>query len=359
VKDVQQLIRPEIRAIEGYHVPENTGLIKLDAMENPYSWPDDLIQLWLLEMQSAAHDINRYPDPQAKGVKARLREVMSIPEHLEIILGNGSDELIQLLAMAVATPDSSIVAPVPSFVMYELIARFAGMKFCGVDLDADFDLNVDAIMQTLADTDPALLFLALPNNPTGNLFSEDRLRRVITAFPGIVVLDEAYTPFTDADYLPWVDEYPNVVVMRTLSKVGLAGLRLGILIGQPELLFEIDKLRLPYNVNVLTQCSAEFALRHFSVFSGQADEIRSSRRRLLSELQGIPGLQVWPSEANFLLVTCLKGRATDLFEQLKTRGLLVKSLHGAHPRLDNCLRFTVGTVEQNQRLVAELTDLLV
>jgi histidinol-phosphate aminotransferase len=282
---------------------------------------------------------------------------MSIPEHLQIVLGNGSDELIQLLALAVAAPDATILAPEPSFVMYKMIAAFTGMRYLAVELDESFDLDVAAMLAALDEHQPELVFFAQPNNPTGNVYSEERLRQVVAACSGIVVLDEAYTPFTDADFLSWVDEYPNVVVMRTLSKVGLAGLRLGIMIGRPALMSEIDKLRLPYNISVLTQASAAFALRHYPVFEAQANEIRRSRELLKDAVNALPGLECWESEANFLLVYCRNHDPVQLHSALKLRGILVKNLHGSHPRLAQCLRLTVGTPAENESLLSELGQL--
>ncbi|WP_372797389.1 histidinol-phosphate transaminase [Litorivivens sp.] len=350
---VKQWVRPEIQALQAYHVPAADGLVKLDAMENPYSWPEAMVADWQQRLQGAA--LNRYPDAAAVSLKARLREVMGVADEQDILLGNGSDEIIQLLAMAVAGQGRSVLAPEPGFVMYRMIATFTGMQYCGVPLDEDFDLDLPAMLAAIEREQPALVFLALPNNPTGNLFSADKVRAVIEASPGLVVLDEAYTAFTDRDHLSYL-HYPNVLVMRTLSKVGLAGLRLGILIGGREWLTELDKLRLPYNINVLTQLSAEFALDHFSVLTDQTQTIRRERAVLFEALAAMPGVEVWPSEANFILLRCDEARA--IHARMKAAGVLVKCLDGAHPMLENCLRFTVGTPEENQRMLAAFTEAL-
>ncbi len=353
---VARWIRPEIRAIQAYAVAPSAGMVKLDAMENPYRWPEPLLREWLETLREVS--INRYPDPVARDLCGELRRVMGIPDELSLLLGNGSDEIIQLLALAVAAPGRVVLAPEPGFVMYRMIASLAGLRYVGVPLDADFDLDVAAMQAAMAEHDPALLFLALPNNPTGNLFSEDRVRAVIDAAPGLVVLDEAYGPFSDADHLSLVSEHPRVLLMRTLSKVGLAGLRLGLLIGAPAWLDELDKIRLPYNINVLTQASASFALRHFDVLREQTRCIRADREQLADALACLPGLVIWPSAANFLLVRVPSGRAGELFEGLKAAGILVKKLDGAHPLLADCLRFTVGTAEENARLLEAVTALL-
>ncbi len=350
---VKNLVREDVRAMSAYHVADAGGMVKLDAMENPYGWPTELQQQWLQELQTVS--LNRYPDPQADNVKSGLRRAMGIDEKHSILLGNGSDEIIQHLALAMAGPGRSVLAPEPSFVMYRVIAQFVQMNYIGVPLQADFDLDQDNMLAEIKQHQPHLIFLALSNNPTGNLFSEKKVRAVIEAAQGLVVLDEAYTAFTDADHLSLLDEYDNVVVMRTVSKIGLAGLRLGMLVGHPLWLTEIDKVRLPYNINVLTQYSAEFALRHYDLLMDQAAILCSERERLLKTLSTVAGIDVWPSEANFLLLRCQKKSARDVFEALKQRGVLVKLLDGAHPLLAQCLRVTVSTSDENNQFLEALS----
>ncbi len=351
---IQQWVRPEIRVLNAYHVPPATGMIKLDAMENPYRWSDEMIAAWLEKLRDAS--INRYPDPQAAAVREGLRREMGVAAGHDILLGNGSDEIIQMLALLVAARGRCVLAPEPGFVMYRMIATLTGLDYVGVPLDANFDLDLDAMLATIKQHQPALIFLALPNNPTGNLFSVDRVRAVIEAAEGLVILDEAYTAFTDADHLSFAQDYDNVLIMRTLSKVGLAGLRLGLLIGDAAWLHEIEKIRLPYNINVLTQLSAEFALENFQVIRQQTAAIRAERERLMSELRSIAELQVWPSEANFVLVRTQEGRARPLFEFLKQQNILVKCLDGAHPQLRDCLRLTVGEPADSDRLLTAIKE---
>lgn len=353
---IQQWVRPEIRALHAYHVPPAQGMLKLDAMENPYHWSPELVEAWLQKLRGA--DINRYPDPQAQAVKAGLRREMGVPAEQDLLLGNGSDEIIQMLALLVTARGRCVLAPEPGFVMYRMVAAFTGMDYVGVPLDANFDLDLDAMLAAIRQHQPALLFLALPNNPTGNVFSVDRVRAVIEACEGLVVLDEAYTAFTDADHLGFAQDYDNVLIMRTLSKVGLAGLRLGLLVGDTAWLAEVEKVRLPYNINVLTQLSAEFALEHFQVMRQQTALIRAERERLTSELRGLSALQVWESEANFVLVRAPEGRAREIFEFLKGRNILVKCLDGSHAKLHDCLRFTVGEPADSDQLLAALREAL-
>ncbi len=350
---VAEWVRPEIRALSAYHVPDASGLIKLDAMENPYAWPAALRAEWA-ELARAL-DVNRYPHPQAPALKEQLRDAMGVPAAAEILLGNGSDEIIQMIALALAGPGRTVLTVEPGFVMYRMIAVFAGMQYCAVPLRAaDFGLDMPALRDAIARHRPAVIFIAQPNNPTGNLFDETALVEIIEAAPGLVVIDEAYAPFTTASLLPRVGEWPNLLVMRTVSKMGLAGLRLGYLAGPVAWLRELDKVRLPYNINVLTQRAAELALRHKAVLDGQTEAIRSERTRLHEALAAIDGVQPFPSEANFILLRVPVGRARAIFDGLRAHGVLVKSLDGAHPLLADCLRVTVGTPDENAAFVAAL-----
>lgn len=353
---VQSLIRPEIRALAPYHVPDATGMVKLDAMENPYRWPPEIISAWLEQLRSAP--LNRYPDPEADTLRARLRESMAVPDQCEIVLGNGSDELIQMIALAVAMPGRTILAPEPSFVMYRMIAAFSGMNYVGVPLRKDFTLDLDAMRAAMVKHQPAVVFLAYPNNPTGNLYDEEAVRTIIEECPGLVIVDEAYHAFTGKSFMDALPRYPNLLVMRTLSKMGLAGLRLGALMGDPAWLTEINKIRLPYNINVLTQLSAEFALAHHDILTAQAEQIIAGRERLSAELRKLPGLTVYPSSANFILFRTPAGRATEIFDGLKRHSVLIKNLdHNGGP-LKECLRVTVGTAEENRLFLTALKTVL-
>jgi histidinol-phosphate aminotransferase len=354
-KLVTHWVRPEIRALAAYHVQDASGLVKLDAMENPYTWPDELRDEWAQLIRDT--DVNRYPDPAARALTERLADTMGVPEGMRLILGNGSDEIIQMLAMALSGPGRCAMSVDPGFVMYRLIATFCGMQYVGVPLRAeDFSLDVAALKQAMEEHQPAVVFLAYPNNPTANLYDEQAIVEIIEAAPGLVVVDEAYAPFTDQSFMPLLGRYPNLLVMRTVSKMGLAGLRLGLLAGPAPWLDEFDKVRLPYNVNVLTQVSAEFALRHKAVFDAQTRQICAERERLLQALAELPGAQVFPSQANFILLRTPPGRADAWFEGLKARGVLIKNLHGSHPLLRDCLRPTVGKPEENRRMLEAFAE---
>lgn len=359
----EALVRNEIRSMHSYHVPSSAGLLKMDAMENPNSWPGDLQSEWFEKLKNV--DVNRYPDPSCASLKEGIRELLNLSEleqksdlKLDILLGNGSDEIIQILAMALASEKRGILGVEPSFVMYRMIAAFVGVEYHSVDLNMDFSLNLAETLSAIEEHNPALIFLAVPNNPTGNVFSESEIEQIVEASSGLVVLDEAYMAFTDSDLLGFVARYPNVVVMRTFSKVGLAGLRLGFLIGASAWLGEFEKLRLPYNINVLTQASAALALENYGLLAAQCDALCSARTELIQGLRALDGLSVFDSEANFVLVRCTEKPAREIFEAMKSRGVLIKCLDGAHALLSGCLRLTVGSSEQNARMLEALKSAL-
>ncbi|MBA4142923.1 MAG: histidinol-phosphate transaminase [Nitrosospira sp.] len=344
------IIRPAILALSAYHVPPASGMVKLDAMENPYSLPpgvrDEIARL------AADAPINRYPDASGAALKAALRESLAIPPGLEIMLGNGSDEIIQIIALACAKPGATLMGVEPSFVMFRMIATFAGMDYVGVPLNADFSLNLDATLEAIARRQPAVIFIAYPNNPTGNLFDDEAISRIIEAAPGVVVVDEAYHAFADASFMDRLAQHPNLLLMRTLSKQGLAGLRLGLLLGRPEWLIQLEKVRLPYNVGVVTQLIAEKVLKHRDILLQQAAAIKCERAVISQRLAAMESVDAFPTDANFILFRV--NEAGQVFQSLKKRGVLIKNLDGSHPLLKNCLRVTVGTPEENILFLAAL-----
>ena len=351
---LKDCIREEIKALSAYAVPSAEGMVKLDAMENPFVLPDDLRTAMARRLSSL--EVNRYPEANPEALKTLLRQTMGIDPAAALVLGNGSDELIQMIALTVAKPGAVILGVEPAFVMFRMIATFVGMHFVGVPLKADFTLDGPALLSALEREKPALVFLAYPNNPTGNHFDAGVLEEVIRRAPGLVVIDEAYFPFTDHSFLPRLLEYPNLLVMRTVSKLGLAGIRLGFLSGPAEIVNQIDKVRLPYNISMLDQAVAMEVLAHGEVLQTQADLIRQQRRVLARQMSAIAGVTVYPSDANFLLFRV--AQAPRIFDGLRHRGILIKNLSAAHPLLADCLRVTVGTSEENQRFLDALQDTL-
>ena len=351
-KKPEDIIREEIRALSGYHIADASGMVKLDAMENPYRLPEH-VRKQIADVVARA-EINRYPDAGAGRLKRALREALDVPDSSDVVLGNGSDEIIQMLMLATGRPGATVMSVDPTFVMFRLIAASCGLSYASVPLAPGFALDAERMVAAIEKLEPPLIFIAYPNNPTGNLFDDAAIDRVLEAAPGIVVVDEAYHAFAGRTYMDRLPRYPNLVVMRTLSKLGLAGLRLGLLAGSSDWLRHVDKVRLPYNVSVLTQLVAEEALRHRSLLDEQAAAIKAERARLYRELELTPRMQPFPSDANFIL---FKTHAADrTFAGLKERGVLLKNLHGSHPALADCLRVTVGTREENDCFLAALRE---
>jgi histidinol-phosphate aminotransferase len=347
---IENVIRPDVRALAAYHVPDSTGFVKLDAMENPYTLPEDLRKELGRRLADVA--MNRYPVPSYTALKARICDKLGVPSGFDVVLGNGSDELISMISIACAKPGAKVLAPVPGFVMYALSAQFAGLEFVGVPLKADFTLDKAAMLAAIAQHRPAITYLAYPNNPTGTLFDADDMVEIIRAVgdTGVVVVDEAYQPFAQASFMPRLTEFDNLIVMRTVSKLGLAGIRLGYMSGSDALLAEFEKVRPPYNINVLTQAAAEFVLDHAGVLDTQAASLRDERTKLAAALTELPGVKVFPSAANFLLirVDTVKTDSNKVFSALVDRKVLIKNVGKMHPLLENCLRVTVSTPEENK-----------
>jgi histidinol-phosphate aminotransferase len=344
---IANTIRGDVRDIAGYHVPDASGYIKLDAMENPYELPRELREQLAARLADAV--INRYPVPSYATLKQKICAKLGIPNGYGVIVGNGSDELITIMATACARKDrrAVVLAPTPAFVMFSMSAKFAGMDFVGVPLRSDFTLDKEAMLAAIAEHKPSLVFLAYPNNPTGNLYDANDMVEIIEALgdTGIAVVDEAYQPFARTTFMDRLPQYPNMVVMRTLSKLGLAGIRLGYMTAAPALLAQFDKVRPPYNVNVLTQIAAEFALDHLDVLDQQAGKLNEARAALSAELAALPGVEVFPSAANFLLVRVPD--ADHVCANLAAEKVLIKNLSKMPGVLANCIRVTVSTPEEN------------
>nr|WP_314545094.1 histidinol-phosphate transaminase [uncultured Massilia sp.] len=344
---IANTIREDVRAGHSYNVPDSSGYLKLDAMENPYQLPDDLRSE--LGQRLADAVLNRYPVPSYATLKERIRAKLGVPGGYDVILGNGSDEIISILCMACARQDKRaiVMAPIPAFVMFQRSAQFAGMDFVGVPLKADFSLDRAAMLAAIAEHKPSLVFLAYPNNPTGNLYDADDMVAIIEALgeTGIVVADEAYQPFARTSFMERLPQHPNLVVMRTLSKLGLAGIRLGYLSAAPALLAEFEKVRPPYNINVLTQVAAEFALDHLDVLDEQAARLNAARTDLAQAMAALPGVTVFPSSANFITLRVPDAERTCA--KLFAERVLIKNLSRMHELLANCIRVTVSTPEEN------------
>ena len=350
-------LRPDVQSMHAYAVQDARGMVKLDAMENPHRLSPALQAE--LGARLGALALNRYPGERGEDLKRALAAHAHLSDGFALMLGNGSDELISLLAMACDVPGATIVAPLPGFVMYEMSARLQGLTFVGVPLTADFEPDEPAMLDAIERHRPAVTYIAYPNNPTANLFDEGAVERIVAAIgrqDGFVVMDEAYQPFSSRTWMPRLLEHPHVLVMRTLSKFGLAGVRLGYLCGESSLIEQIDKLRPPYNISALNAEATLFALEHADEFERQAATLRSERARLQAAFAEVPGVRAYPSEANMILLRV--AGAGRVFESLKRHGVLVKNVAGMHPLLADCLRITVGTPEENGVLLDALRAIL-
>jgi len=351
---MKSVIRQDIQSMHGYAVQPSAGLVKLDTMENPFPLPPSLREALGRRLADVA--LNRYPAERGDLLRAKLAEHAGMPDDCDIMLGNGSDELISLLALACAVPGNSVLAPLPGFVMYAMSAKLQGLPFIGVPTTADFELDLPAMLGAVREHKPALVYLAYPNNPTANLWDDAAIDAIIEAAPGLVVIDEAYQPFAARDSMERLKRHEHVLLMRTMSKFGLAGVRIGYLIGRKPLVAEVDKLRPPFNISVLNCEAALFALEHVDEYARQAAIIRSERDRLLAALRALPGVTPFPSEANMILARVADSAAA--FAGMKARGVLVKNVAGLHPLLANCLRLTVGTPDENVLMLQALKESL-
>jgi histidinol-phosphate aminotransferase len=349
-RDFRKVLRTDVQSMHAYAIQPSAGMTKLDAMENPHRLPAALQAQ--LGQRLGALPLNRYPGERVNDLRRALAAYARMPEGFDIMLGNGSDELISLIAMACDVPGASILAPEPGFVMYGMSAQLQGLKFIGVPLTKDFELDEAAMLAAIARHQPSVIFIAYPNNPTANLWNDDAILKIIEAAPGLVVIDEAYQPFSSRSWGGRIAGYQHVLLMRTLSKFGLAGVRIGYLIGPKAVVGEIDKLRPPYNISVLNCECALFALEHEEVFAGQAKAVRDERAVIQRALAVLPGVDSWPSDANMILVRVPDAQKT--FDGMKSRGVLVKNVSKMHALLANCLRLTVGTADENAQMLAAL-----
>jgi histidinol-phosphate aminotransferase len=351
--DIKKFVRLNIRSLKAYEVKEIPCKVKLDANESPYS---------AISNQSTTHGrsalnvgkiykaLNRYPDPEAKALKRNVSKYFGTRSE-NILQGNGSDELIYYL---ITTFGGTVLYPVPTFSMYGIIAQAIGEKTIEIPLDKEFDLDLEKIIKAIKKFRPKLIFISSPNNPTGNCFSSDRILKIIesTSSVSLVIIDEAYQPFSsEMGFLPFLKDYKNLVIMRTLSKIGLAGLRTGFLIADEGIIKEVNKVRLPFNVNSLSQAIAGETLKDRKALQNQIKSIISERERLFNELSKMEGIKPYPSEANFILF-----RIKDpdrIYRALLKKGVLVRNMKGV---VDGCLRVTVGTPEENRIFLKALKD---
>ena len=350
---IKDLVEKGIFKQSGYIAPEVTGAIKMDANENPISLQEPLKKKLMEEMGRI--DLNRYPIAGAPELRNRFAQYYGVDKDM-VMLGNGSDELIQTLCLTLKGKINGVLVPVPAFSMYKIIAVNTGNKVVEVPLDKKFDLDRDAIIGQIKANFPALVFLSYPNSPTGNLFSRDKIEAIIKKTPGIVVIDEAYASFSGQTLLPLLKKYDNLIFLKTLSKLGLASMRLGFLIGNPDIVAQLDKVRLPYNVNSLSQIAANFFLDYQDEFSRQVEEIIKRREELYLGLKEIAGIKLYPSQSNFIFFSCAFD-SDRIYNKLVEEGIIVKNLN-IPPLMPNCMRVTVGNNKENEAFLRALKSVI-
>ena len=349
-KDIARLIKPQVRRLKAYSIDETPVRIKLDAMENPFPLPGMVRRDISVAIEKAS--VNRYPDPSGKKLKKTIADLWGMnPDR--IILGNGSDELIQMIVLAFGGP---VLIPVPTFTMYDITARALAQHVVSVPLGKDFTLDADRLIKKAGEAKARVLFLACPNNPTGNRYADDAVRKILEKTDAAVVIDEAYFSFSGKTWLPLLSKYPNMIILRTLSKIGYAGLRVGVLTASSAVVAELNKIRLPYNINTLSQTAAVAALAHKNVVELQISLLISERESLYNALSVMPGTTAYPSETNFILFRTTTN-ASGIYKELKHAGILIKDLNKPGP-LKNCLRVTVGTPEENREFIDTLKKIL-
>lgn len=351
--NLEDLVKSKVKALKAYHVENFDCEIKLHANENSFPPPAEILDLFQDTFRT--FQLNRYPDPSSQKLKAALSHRLSVPpSHLAV--GNGSDELIALLLQIFCDAGDTVAFPDPTFAMYSIIARGMGLKAQTFPLDDRWDFAAEPFLEMLEEHQAKIVFLSYPNNPTGNCFSHAEIQKVIERFQGITVVDEAYYDFARRTFLDQLKAHNNLVVLRSLSKIGLAGLRVGYGIADPVIIEQINKIRLPYNSNTVSQELSAKLLEHFEPVQKQIDLILEQRDWLAQALAQVPGLQVFPSDSNFILFR-VERNSEDVFNRLVEKGILIRDL-SSHPRLKNCLRVTVGTHEENAEFVTQIKAIL-
>ncbi len=350
--DIKSLVRKEVASLSAYEPEDYASVrIKLDAMENPYSLPDELREGMMRALAEVS--LNRYPDPEARRLKDALSEYFGVGAE-NLVLGNGSDELIGMIIQAFGGSPGIISYPTPTFSMYGIVARSMGQEVMELPLTADFQINFDGWLRLFSVRRPKVIFISYPNNPTGNLFDPDRIRRLIEGCFSIVVVDEAYFSFSGESFIDKINELPNLAVLRTLSKVGMAGLRLGVMAAGKDIVREVNKVRLPYNINSLSQAAAEYLLKNRAAIDGQVSKIIDERQKLYTALSEIAGVTAWPSKTNFILFRV--AGASRIHKELKARGILVRNMNSPGA-LKDCLRVTIGTPEESEEFINSLKEI--
>ena len=352
---INDFLRDDIDLLKEYKIVDSKNMIKLDAMENPF---DLDLNFEINGLPSGSSNLNRYPDADCINLRKKLRSKHKLENKFDIIIGNGSDELIQLICLTFLKKENVIMSPSPSFSMYQKISKVLGLKFEEVPLRKDFSLNVNLILEKIIKFNPAIIFLAYPNNPTGNLWSKKDIMEIIKQSNGIVVIDEAYGAFSGESFISEIGRFENLVIMKTLSKIGFAGIRVGYLLGENSLISNINKLRLPFNINSVSQKISEISIDNIEHLDSQIKEIIELKEILISKMQEIDKIETYSSKTNFVLFRILDGSADDIFNSLVSSNILIKNMSDS-AGLENCLRVTVGSRKENNLFIQSLKKSLI
>jgi len=352
---INNFFRDDIDLLKEYEIFDSTNMIKLDAMENPF---DLNINFEITGLPSGATSLNRYPDADCQSIRNKLLKKYRLDDKkYDAIIGNGSDELIQLICLAFLRAENIVLCPAPSFSMYKKISQVIGLRYEEVPLRNNFSLDIKLMLEKIKDLNPAIIFLAYPNNPTGNLWSKEDIEAIIKQSNGVVVVDEAYGAFSRESFISKIDEFENLIIMKTFSKVGLAGIRLGYLFSNKYIIKQINKLRLPFNINSISQKISEISIDS-SYLEDQIEEIILLRSSLILELRDIKKIEVYDSKTNFILFKILEGSANEVFESLLSDNILIKNM-SKMPGLKNFLRVTIGSKKENNLFIQSLKNAII
>jgi len=347
--NIESLVKKNIKTLKPYELPDISCPIKLDAMENPYDLPDAIKEL----LKEKITGFNRYPDPQSNELRNTIASYLGVAKE-NVFVGNGSDELI--LYILLTFKSNQVVFPTPTFAMYKILAQITNSTVKEIPLTDEFELNDEEILK-LTRNSHSIVFIAYPNNPTGNCFSKEKVLRIVEESRGLIIIDEAYFEFSKETFLSLIDSYDKVVILRTFSKAfGLAGLRIGYMVANPDIVNELFKVKLPYNLNSFSQSAAICAMENFRyLLQPQINKIIAQREKLYSFLKGINGIIPYSSSANFILFKTLNVPANTLFSELVEEGILIRNLN--KDGIPNCLRVTIGTEEENNTFMERIDSI--
>ena len=352
----KKYLREDINNFKEYFIDNPENMIKLDAMEYPVdkSLRDVIKSLNINEKEIL---LNRYPESHSKELEKIILDYFGLNSNFGVNFGNGSDELIQNICLAFSKKGNNVMVPSPSFSMYEKIISTVNLKYIPEYLNEDFDIKIDQMIKNISKYKPAIIFLACPNNPTSNLWDKDKIIQIIESSESIVVIDEAYVDFCESSYIDLIEKYENLVILRTFSKIGFAGLRLGFMISNKEISSIINKIRLPFNINTVSLKIIINIFENFSIIKKNCQNIISLRKKLYSDLSELRNIKVLKSSTNFLIFKTLNKSSDEIYKLLKDSNILIKNLNN-NSNLKNFLRVTVGTEEENNSFVSTLSKYL-